>query len=131
MAYFAAASQQPGALNSVSYTVLYTASVTLRCPAVSSSIIRPSWGRIVDGHKVGLSQCYDNTFNCTIIGGVVNEDGLHLLGHADSGLYFCRDFGSGEEYYLNLTVLGRCAEDCRSILLLAAAKGHEPETLMT
>lgn len=117
MAYFAATSLQPGAQNSVSYTVLYRDSVTLRCPDVSNSIARPSWGRIVHEHKVGISQCYDNTFNCTIIGGVVNEDGLHLLGHADSGLYFCRDFGSGEEYYLNLTVLGRCAEDCRMYII--------------
>jgi hypothetical protein len=115
MAYLAAASQLPGAQNSVSYTVLYTDSVTLRCPVVPiNSITQPSWGRIVQGHKVGISQCYDNAFNCSIIGGVVNEAGLRLLGQEDSGFYFCRDFGSGEEYYLNLTVLGKCAELCRN-----------------
>lgn len=120
MTYLAAASQQPGARNSVSYTVLYTDSVTLRCPVVfinGTGITRPSWGRIVQGHKVGISQCYDNAFNCSIIGGVVNEAGLRLLGQEDSGLYFCRDFGSGEEYYLNLTVLGKCAELCRNAVI--------------
>ena len=103
---FSAASSQPGAPNSLSYTVVYTDSVTLKCPDVSNSIARPSWGRIVHGHKVGISQCYDNAFNCSISGGVVNEAGLRLLGHEDSGLYFCRDFERGDEYYLNLTILG-------------------------
>lgn len=110
MCDFAAASRKPGAQNSVSYTVRYTDSVTLRCPDVSSSIARPSWGRIVHGHKVGISQCYDNAFNCSIIGGVVNEAGLRVFGYEDSGLYFCREFGRGDEYYLNLTVLGDCTE---------------------
>ena len=82
----------------------------LRCPSVSSNITQPSWGRIVYGHKVGISQCYDNAFNCSISGGVVNEAGLHLFGYEDSGLYFCRDFGTKNEYYLNLTILGKCAE---------------------
>jgi hypothetical protein len=60
MTYLAAASQLLGARNSVSYTVLYTDSVTLRCPVVFiDDIARPSWGRIVQGHKVGVSQCYD------------------------------------------------------------------------
>lgn len=107
---FTAASSQPGAQNFVSYTVLYKDSVTLRCPEISNSITRPSWGRIVHGHKIGISQCYDNAFNCSIRGGVMNEAGLRLLGCKDSGLYFCRDFGSENEYYLNLTVLGECAE---------------------
>ena len=105
---FTAASSQPGAQNFVSYTVLYKDSVMLRCPKISNSITRATWGRIVHGHKVGISQCYDNAFNCSIRGGVVNEAGLRLFGREDSGLYFCRDFG-GNEYYLNLTVLGKCA----------------------
>lgn len=99
-----AASRLPGKDNFASYSAVYTDKVTLRCPN-EANLTQPSWGRIVHGRKLGIAQCYDNAFNCTISGGVVNEDGIQLLGNDDSGLYFCRDARSYDEtYYLNLTV---------------------------
>lgn len=102
----AAASNLLGEQNFVNYSALYTDIVTLRCPEGHDvNITQPSWGRIVHGRKLGITQCYDNAFSCTLSGGVV-DDGMLLLGNDDSGLYFCRDTGLGQEYYLNLTVLG-------------------------
>lgn len=78
----------------------------LSCPEGHDiNITQPSWGRIVHGQELGITQCYDNTFSCTLSGGVVDDEML-LLGNDDSGLYFCRGMGAGEEYYLNLTILG-------------------------
>ena len=108
---FAAASSQPGAQHFVSYTALYTDRVTLKCPEEYNAT-QPSWGRIVHGRKVGISQCYDNAFRCNISGGVITEDYLHLFGNEDSGLYLCRDLGTEDEYYLNLTILGMSSVKC-------------------
>ena len=102
----AAASSHPGEQHFISYTALYTDKVILNCPE-EVKVSQPSWGRIVHGHEVGISQCYDNAFNCSINGGVIEND-VHLLGNDDSGLYFCRVTGSHEaDYYLNLTILGK------------------------
>lgn len=102
-----AASNQPGKHNLLNYTALYTDIVTLRCPeGPGVNITLPSWGRVVNGRTLGITHCYDNAFSCTISGGVIAAGGMLLLGNDDSGLYFCRSIGIGEEYYLNLTVLG-------------------------
>lgn len=58
------------------------------------------------GHKLGISQCYDNVTRCNISGGVVVDD-QRFLSYEDSGFYFCRDAETAEEYYVNLTVLGK------------------------